>query len=159
MIGFLAEIGNRLADRWVAMLAVPGLLYLAATTTAFELGQGHALSYGSMSRQITAWAASPALKTVGGTALIIAAVLAGAALAGLSAAVLGSLVEVLWTLPGRRFPARWVATWRRKRSVNAKATADNPRASEARVRNAMATADRICLIEAANPPWIGDRLR
>jgi hypothetical protein len=59
--GLLAEIGQKLADRWAALLAVPGLLYLAAVTAAAVLGQGHALSYSALDRKITAWAADPVL--------------------------------------------------------------------------------------------------
>jgi hypothetical protein len=92
MTGFLAEVGQKLADRWAALVAVPGLLYLAAGTVAAVLGQGHALSYPDLSRKIAAWAASPALRSAGGTALVIAAVLAGSVAAGLAAAAGGKLV-------------------------------------------------------------------
>ena len=71
MTGFLGEIGQKLADRWAALLAVPGLLYLAAVTAAAVLGQRHAVSYPDLSRKIASWAASPALKSGGGTALIV----------------------------------------------------------------------------------------
>ena len=59
MTGFLGEIGQKLADRWAVLLAVPGLLYLAAVTAAAVLGQAHAVSYPALSRKITAWAAIP----------------------------------------------------------------------------------------------------
>lgn len=45
MIGFLGEIGQKLADRWAALLAIPGLLCLTAITAAAVLGQHNALSY------------------------------------------------------------------------------------------------------------------
>ena len=159
MIGFLGEIGQKLADRWAAQLAVPGLLYLAAVTAAVVLGQRQAVSYPAASGQVSAWAASPALKTAGGTVLIVAAVLAGSVVAGLAAAAGGRLTEILWTLPGVRPPARWLAGWRRDRSRHAKAVADDPDATPAQVREAITKADRICLIEADRPTWIGDRLR
>ncbi len=159
MTGFLGEIGQKLADRWAALLAVPGLLYLAAVTVAAVLGQTRALSYPDLSRKIAAWAASPALKSAGGTVLIVAAVLAGSVLAGLAAAAGGRFIEILWTLPGKRAPARWLAGWRRDRSQKAKAIADDPVSTPAQVRKAIARADRICLIEADRPTWIGDRLR
>jgi len=158
MTGFLGEIGQKLADRWAALLVVPGLLYLAAVTAAAVLGQGHALSYPDLSRKVTTWAASPALKSAGGTALIIAAVLAGSVIAGLAAAAGGRFIEILWTLPGNRAPARWLAAWRRDRSRTQKAIADTA-TTAAQLRKAIARADRICLIEADCPTWIGDRLR
>ncbi len=158
MTGFLGEIGKQLADRWAALLAVPGLLYLAVVTAAAVLGQAHALSYPDLSRKIAAWAASPALKSVGGTVLIVAAILAGSIMAGLVAAAGGRFIEILWTLPGEHVPGRWLADWRRDRSQHAKAIADTS-TDPAAVDKAIARADRICLIEADRPTWIGDRLR
>jgi hypothetical protein len=157
MTGFLA-VGQKLADRWAALIAVPGLLYLAAVTAAVVLGQEHALSYLDLSRKIAAWAASPALKSAGGTALIIAAVFAGSVAAGLVAAAGGRLAETVWTLPGDRPPAKWLADWRRDRSAKLKAIADTS-VDPAAVGRAIARADRICLVEPACPTWIGDRLR
>jgi hypothetical protein len=158
MTGFLGEIGQKLADRWAALLVVPGLLYLAAVTAAAVLGQGHALSYPDLSRKIAAWAASPASKSPGGTVLIVAAILAGSVVAGLAAAGGGRFTEIVWTLPGKRVPARWLADRRRERSREAKAIADTS-ADPAQVDKAIARADRICLIQADRPTWIGDRLR
>ena len=133
MTGFLTEIGSKLADRWVALLALPGLLYLAAVTAAAVLGQQHALSYPVLSGKITSWADGPVLKSAGGAVLIIAAVLAGSVLAGLAATAGGRFVEILWTLPGRHLPARWLTAWRRERSARAKVIADNPDSSPAQV--------------------------
>jgi hypothetical protein len=158
MTGFLTEVGQKLADRWVALLAVPGLLYLVGVTAAAVLGQGDALSYPDLSRKIADWAAGPALKSAGGTALIVAAILAGSLVAGLTVAAGGRLVEVLWTLPGNAVPARWLADRRRRRSARLKAiadTSDDPTV----VRIAISRADRICLVEPACPTWMGDRLR
>ena len=159
MTGFLGEIGQKLADRWAALLAIPGLLYLAAITAAVVLGQRHAVSYPALSRKITIWAASPVLKSAGGAVLIVAAILAGSVIAGLVTAAGGRYIEILWAMPGRRPPARWLADWRRKRSRDAKAIADNPDATPAQVRKAITQADRICLVEAGCPTWTGDRLR
>ncbi len=159
MTGFISEIGQKLADRWASLIAVPGLLYLAAVTVAAVLGQAHALSYPSLSRKITAWAASSVLRSAGGTALIILAVLAGSLVTGLVAAAGGRFFESVWTLPGRRPPARWLARWRQNRSRRQKAIADSRSATPAQVRKAIARADRICLVEAGSPTWIGDRLR
>jgi hypothetical protein len=158
MTGFLGEIGQKLADRWVALLAVPGLLFLAAVTAAAVLGQAHALDYPDLSRKIAAWADSPASKSVGGTVLIVVAILAGSVVAGLAAMAGGRFMEMLWTMPGKRVPAKWLADGRRNRSRKAKAIADTS-ADPAAVGKAIARANRICLIQADRPTWIGDRLR
>lgn len=159
MTGFLAEIGSKLADRWAALLVLPGLLYAAAVTAAAVLGQQHALSYTSLSRKVTAWAHSSALRPAGGTVLILSAILVGSVLAGLVAAAGGVFVETLWTLPGRHAPARWLANWRRERSRKAKAIADDELSTPAQVTKAIRQADRICLVQADYPTWMGDRLR
>jgi hypothetical protein len=159
MTGFLGEIGQKLADRWAALLAVPGLLYVAAVTAATVLGQHNALSYPAAQRQVSAWAASPELTSAGGAVLLIAGVLAGSVLVGLAAAAGGRLTEMLWMLPGKKPPARWLAVWRRNRSQRAKAAADDPKSSPGQVRRAIARADRICVVQADSPTWIGDRLR
>jgi hypothetical protein len=159
MTEFLGEIGKKLAERWVAFLAVPGLLYLAAVTCAVVLGQDHALDFASLSNQITRWAGSATLRSVGSAALIAAAVLAGSVVGGLAAAALGRLTEAIWTTAGRRRPAKWLTDWRRERSREAKHIADDPASSQLQVRKAIARADRICLVEADRPTWVGDRLR
>jgi hypothetical protein len=159
MTGFLTEIGSKLADRWAALLALPGLLYLAVVTAAAVLGQQHALSYPFLDQKITGWADSSVLKSVGGTVLIVAAILAGSVLAGLAATAGGRFIETLWTLPGRRAPARWLTDWRKRRARNAKAIADDEHSSPAQARKAIRQADRICLVEPDRPTWIGDRLR
>ena len=91
--------------------------------------------------------------------LIIAAVLAGSVIAGLAAAAGGRFIEMLWTLPGKPCLPGGLPSWRRGRSRKAKAIADDPDSTPAQVRKAIARADRICLIEADRPTWIGDRLR
>jgi NAD/NADP transhydrogenase beta subunit len=128
---FLGEIGRKLAERWIALLAVPGLLYIAAVTVAATLGQKDALNYVTLSQHITGWASSAALKSIGGTVLIVVAVLVGSVLAGLAATAFGRLVEIVWVMPGKRRPAKWLADWRRKRSRDAKHIADDPSASQA----------------------------
>jgi hypothetical protein len=159
MTGFLGEIGRKLAERWVALLAVPGLLYLGVITIAVALGQDHALDFSWWSRQVSRWADSAALRSTGGALLIAAAVLTASIAAGLAAAVLGRVTEIAWTAPGRHRPARWLTNWRRARSQHAKRIADDPASSVIQVRGAIARANRICLVEADRPTWIGDRLR
>ncbi len=159
MTSLLGQFGQKLLDRWATLLAVPGFLYLAALTVAAVLGQDHAVSHRTLVRRVTELAADPVLRSAGGTALVISAVFAGSVAAGLAAAAGGRFVERLWTLPGNRAPARWLAERRRELSRRHKAVADSEAASAAEVRAAIARADRICLVEAARPTWIGDRLR
>lgn len=159
MTGFLDEIGKKLAERWVALLAVPGLLYLAAVTAGAVLGQDHALDYPALSRQVTQWTDSPSLRSAGGTVLIIAGILAGSVLAGVAAAAAGQITQMVWMARGDRWPGRWLTGWRRARSQKYKRVADDPAATREQVRKAIEKADRICVIAPDRPTWIGDRLR
>ncbi|GGT65339.1 hypothetical protein [Actinomadura citrea] len=158
MNGFLSELGKKLAERWLSLLALPGMLYLAAVTVAMTLGHAHPLDLGELSHHITNWSSSRSFRSVGGTVLIMVVALLGSIVVGLAVGALGTVVEMVWTLPGRRGPARWLAARRRSRSRKAKDRADNA-TSEAELAEAIAAANRICLLEADRPTWIGDRLR
>jgi len=158
MTGFLTEAGQKLADRWAALLVLPGLLYLAAVTVAAVLGQHRALDYTAASRQASAWAASPALSSAGGAALLVAMLLTGSAAAGLAAAGGGRLVERCWTAPGHTRLTRPLTARRRARAGRWKQIADQSADPQA-VRRAIERAERICAVEPARPTWIGDRLR
>ncbi|HEU5024101.1 MAG TPA: hypothetical protein VFV01_04190 [Spirillospora sp.] len=158
MNGLLGEIGKKLAERWVSLLALPGLLFLGSAIVAVTLGHSHALDVGMLSERITKWSTAPGKRSFGAAALLLTSVLLGSVMVGVVATALGSAVEMLWTLPGERRPASWLADRRRKRSRDAKEAADTAQSPEQLAR-AIATADRICLVEANRPTWIGDRLR
>ncbi|WP_436764325.1 hypothetical protein [Streptosporangium sp. V21-05] len=161
MTGFLDELGKKLAERWLSLLVLPGLLYLAVLSVALIAGHGHALDPVPVTARVNAFA--PA--STGAVVLAAAAALAGAAGAGLAATALGRLTERLWTMRGRRWPARLAlrrrtARWktaddRFRRAVKASArTPDGPR----RVAEAVAAREAVGLVEPARPTWIGDRL-
>jgi hypothetical protein len=152
------EVGRKLAERWVSLLALPGLLFLGAGTAASVLGHRHALDIGFLSRRITTWSASRSLQSIGGATLVLATALLGSVAIGLACTALGTVVERLWTSPARHPPVSWLAERRRRRSCAAKEAADGA-TSKADLAGAIEAADRICLIEAERPTWIGDRLR
>lgn len=93
MGGLLGELGKKLAERWLSLLVLPGALYLAVVTAGYTLGHGDALSVGRLSHAISNAAGAPQATTVGGQVVLLAAVLAGAAAAGLAAQSLGSAIE------------------------------------------------------------------
>ncbi|MEU6409771.1 hypothetical protein [Microbispora sp. NPDC046933] len=158
MSGFLAEIGKKVAERWVALLALPGLLFLAAAVTSWTLGHRHALDPAVLGRQVTVWSTDPATRSFGGLVVIMVACTVGAVAVGLAASGLGHAVERLWALQGARAPARWLVTLRRRRFERAVRRVESAGTADAAAR-AIAMADRICLLQPARPTWIGDRLR
>ncbi|WP_436756752.1 hypothetical protein [Streptosporangium sp. V21-05] len=158
MNGFLGEIGKKIAERWVALLALPGLLFLAVAVTGWRLGHRHALETARLTEQITAWSADPGIRSPGGLVLIMVVCVLGAVASGLAATALGHATERLWTLRGARAPARWLVTLRRRRSARASRRVERATTPGAAAL-AIARADRICLLEPDRPAWIGDRLR
>ncbi|MEV5410335.1 hypothetical protein AB0K60_16040 [Thermopolyspora sp. NPDC052614] len=176
---FLGELGKKLAERWLTLLVLPGVLYLAVAATAHTLGHGHALDLQRLTGRITAWAASPSATTLGGQIVLLTAILAGAAALGLAAQALGALTERLilaadWRTwpPGPRHLAAWrvarrQSRWRQAhdtyhRLLNEATTAlattgqrpdptPRHRAYHDRLRVALEYPDR--------PTWSGDRLQ
>jgi hypothetical protein len=92
---FLTELSKKLAERWLSLLVLPGLLFLATGWVARTLGFTHALDHrmalAAAQKQTQMFTGQPV--TVG--ALVIA-VLLGAAAVGLLANALSKPVEQLW---------------------------------------------------------------
>ncbi|MFB8076948.1 hypothetical protein [Streptomyces sp. NPDC056013] len=115
MTTFLATLGGKLADTWVSLLVLPGLLYLAVASGASVLGHRHALDHGLLTARIDALADDPAAHAPG--TVIVFGVLLLVAAAGISrlAAALGAGVERLWLgdWPAPLRPAARALTQRR----------------------------------------------
>lgn len=174
MNAFLGELGKKLAERWLTLLVLPGLLYVAVVAVAGILGQRHATEPGVLRIWVDTLAAAPASRSPAGALAGAVGILTGAAGAGLAAAALGQLAQQAWTTPGRRAPARWLTSWRRRRWNRAYATVGT--ALQAATAHTAATASplpdpaanlsaavtacaRICPVQADRPTWIADRLR
>ncbi|MFC9398220.1 hypothetical protein ACFTWS_34460 [Streptomyces sp. NPDC057027] len=176
--GFLTALGQKLAERWLTLLVLPGALFLAVATAAHTLGQAHALDWRLLVSRVTGWAEEPAASTVGGQVVLLGAVLAAAAAAGLAAQGAGTLVQrtVLaadwhsWPSPLRRGAralvtrrrARWtstVARYHRQLDNDALALARSGRRADPGVRHALHRALlRVAAEEPDRPTWSGDRL-
>ncbi|WP_267715311.1 hypothetical protein [Streptomyces sp. CoH17] len=177
MGGLLTEVGRKLAEKWVTLLALPGALYLAVATAAVSLGHTHPFDLSRTADRITAWADRSAAAGGGGQVVLLLAVLAAAAMAGLAAQALGSLLERLWlaadwpawprparTLAARRTARRrraWIAaarTWHRRRDDDIRSLASGNRADPAARHAAERAMTRIAVEEPTRPTWSGDRL-
>jgi hypothetical protein len=156
---------------------LPGVLYLAAVVTARVLGHAHAFGISRLTDQITAWADAPAVGTIGGQVVLLAAVLAGAAVVGLTAQAVGSLAEQLhlaadWQAwpPGVRHLAHWrttrrqrrwsaaAADWHRSRQDAARALTRGDTGDPAVRHAAYAAMMRISYEHPDRPTWSGDRI-
>ena len=169
MTPLLGQLGTRLLDRWIALLVVPGSLFVGAAVVGVALGQRDALDVD----RLIAWAGrrsqAPLWSHPAGFVLTLAGFALAAAGVGLAAQLLGAgqLVWWLgsWPAPLRGWSARRVnlrrERWNRLQNqfADLATTADDPRpdldgiaAALADRRNRMATA------EPRRPTWIGDQL-
>lgn len=96
MTAFLATLGGKLADTWLSLLVLPGLLYLAVMSAASVLGHGHPFDHGRLTGRIDTLAGGPAAHSPGSVVLVAALVLAASAGVSRLAAALGGGVERLW---------------------------------------------------------------
>ncbi|MFE9635724.1 hypothetical protein [Streptomyces sp. NPDC006463] len=117
MTAFLATLGGKLADTWLSLLVLPGLLYLAVMSAASVLGHGHAFDHGRLTGRIDTLAGGPAAHSPGSVVLVAALVLAASAGVSRLAAALGGGVERLWLgdWPAPLRPAARALTLRRVR--------------------------------------------
>ncbi|MBJ7902515.1 hypothetical protein IF655_04315 [Streptomyces sp. DSM 110735] len=173
MNAFLGALSGKLAERWLALLAIPGLVYLVALATAVTLGQSHWNDTGRLRTRLDSLAEAPGAHSPGALAVAAVAVLAGAALTGTAAQALGALIERTW-LMAPRGPLTRLLTARRLRRWR---TADTDyrtalvAAGRARLRGRdgadaltgeaearYAERNRIALVRPRHPFWTGDRV-
>ncbi|MGC0386350.1 hypothetical protein [Streptomyces sp. SAI-129] len=144
--GFLSALGGRIAERWLAALALPGLLFLAAVTTAMVLGHEHWSDLERLRAWLDTIAESPASRSAGTVVLVAAGVLAGAAVAGAAAQSLGTGVELLWCAEPYGPVLRYLADRRSRRW----------RAADATFRTALVAAGRARIEGAGDADRLAD---
>ncbi|MBB2910637.1 hypothetical protein FHS43_001900 [Streptosporangium becharense] len=173
---FLSELGKKLAERWLTLLVLPGLIYLTCAAIALTLGQRNALNPAALGDAVNRLAAQPSMATPGALVLLVAGVLAAAAAAGLAAAGLGRLTERVWNAEGRHRIIRPLTGIRRKRwdraddrvreqirsaaaAARDHARSGTPAPPAAQVAALIAARQEIGLTRPQRPTWIADRLR
>ncbi len=175
MGGFLDELGKKLADRWLQLLVLPGAFYLAVAIAARVLGQSRPFDFHRLTTQVIAWAKAPATTTVGGQVVLLAAALAGATAAGLTAQALGSLIERValatgwrtWKPPLRQLAAKRVddrqRRWDAQHATYSRLywlAVDDDRDPAKRTERyaAYGARTRIAPERPERPTWSGDRI-
>ncbi|MBA5221653.1 hypothetical protein [Streptomyces griseoaurantiacus] len=176
MGGLLSELSKKLAERWLTLLVLPGALYLAVTAAGRTLGQSAALDVGRLTHGISDAARAPQVATAGGQVVLLAAILVGAAAAGLAAQSLGSVVERValatgwgaWPWPFgelaelhvARRQLRWDAARAEYEALRfrerAPRLADRPKSRER--HRAARRCERISVERPERPSWSGDRI-
>lgn len=173
----LGELGKKLAERWLSLLVLPGAFYLAMVVAARTLGHRHALDPHRLTTQIATWSKSPAVTGTSGQAVLLAAVVAGAAGVGFAAQAFGAMVERLvlaagwrtWPWPLRPLAARAIkrrrvlwdadhAMYHRLYDEAEHARTTGIRVDPAERQAAHRRRTRIALERPERPTWSGDRI-
>ncbi|GLL05108.1 hypothetical protein [Dactylosporangium matsuzakiense] len=165
VIGLLGDSGKQLAQRFLATLALPGVLFVAVTSVAVALGQRHSLDVDRLlsatDRVIGRFDGRPVPALLGA----VAAALTACAIATVCSS-LGSVVQRLWVADRPRWLIGGLADRRRRRWDTAdKAFAAAEVGADRTVReqrrelaDLAAARNAIALVRPARATWIGDRL-
>lgn len=121
MTAFLGALGDRIAERWLALLALPGLVYLVTAATAVTLGQRHWHDTGRLRTRLDSLADAPGAHSAGAIAVAAVGVLAAAAAVGAAAQTAGAWAEKIWLMAGRGPVARRLTERRQRRWKDADA--------------------------------------
>jgi hypothetical protein len=97
--GVLDEIGGKLADRWVSLLALPGMLFLGTAWAAHVLGWSRPFDAGRLVREVARYADWVHRHGGAGLFLVLVGVLLLAVVPGLVVQALARLVQVVWLGP------------------------------------------------------------
>ncbi|MFD9960033.1 hypothetical protein [Amycolatopsis sp. NPDC058986] len=168
MSAFLSELGRKLAEKWLSLLVLPGLLLLGACLAGGVLGQAHWADTTRLTAVARSW--STAVQASGAVlaVMIAAAVLLAAAALGVAATGLGWAVRKVWLDPWPRWAGWLLVRSRRARWNRATAAyetilldarnADDPEAARQELDRLAGRRNRIGLVRPGRPTWIGDRM-
>lgn len=162
MDGLLDELGKKIADRWLASVLLPGLVWVFVAVLARQLGWAHALDTRSAERFVRRLTGS---HSVAQEVAVAAGFLIAAVGVAMAASGLATVVRRIWVAPSGHAPMRWFRGIRQWRWTRAK------RQAERLERIALGTAKPVDFAAARarqaaislEPPesatWIGDRWR
>jgi hypothetical protein len=156
MVTFFGELAQKLADRWLTLLVIPGALWLATVTVAIKLGNAHWANARLLVRELSGLLAG--VHGAAETGAILAGALVAAAAAGIGAQAIGAVIGGLWLAewPGWLGPCDRYLTGRRRqtwdslggRIEQAEAGVREARLALARARLARAAGDSAAAAKA-----------
>jgi hypothetical protein len=164
MTDFLSVVGKQVARRWLAFLALPGVLFLSAAAVAHTLGQRRSLDLRMVVHTASDLAARFEGRPLPAVLLGIGVAVAAAAV-GVLAQGAGTAVQLAWLVTSLPWPGGRLIGWRRQARERRWLEAHR-RYQEARKANADQTAlaelaqarNRIGIVKPCHPTWTGDRL-
>ncbi|MFJ9815557.1 hypothetical protein ACIRU3_09830 [Streptomyces sp. NPDC101151] len=159
LTGLVTDVGRKLAERWAAVLVLPGLVFTALAAVGLTLGQRHWADRELLRQRLRALTADGAGSMR--TAVLLLGVLAASfAVALLADALAGPYERALqgsWPGPLGRLADR--LTERRRRGWAARDEACRDAEGTAQSGALEAARNEVALVRPQCPTWIGDRLR
>jgi hypothetical protein len=166
MNAFLAEVGRRLAERWLTLLVLPGILFVGTVAVGATLRHRHWNDTARLTvagRRLAAGLAAQGSVAVG---LALIATLLAAAAAGLAARGVAGAVQRLWLglwPPPHRAPARLLIRRRQRRWLRlheryARLVGTPGAATRDTVEAVAAARNRISVGRPSRATWMGDRI-
>ncbi|MDG4758238.1 hypothetical protein [Micromonospora sp. WMMD710] len=170
MNALIASLGGKLAERWLAGLALPGVVFVAVAAAAVRLGHAHWWDLRLLRQEVERLALGAPARGTGSALLIVLGVVVASVVAAMAAQSLERLVVAFWTQDWgrvgdavtRRRRRRWNAAMDRYETAlrdKARRLRSGDAAGPLPDTQALARAcDRIALTEPDRPTWIGDRM-
>ncbi|MGW4528985.1 hypothetical protein [Amycolatopsis sp. NPDC004378] len=164
MNAFFDEVGRKLADRWLTVLLLPGLLFCGAALAAVALGHAHALDAGRFVSDTVGRVATIRRGDSASPWVLIPVLALAACAAALGARFLGGMVRRVWLGQWPGWTRRLLAPLVRKRARRWQAAADAyadavlGQAGDNAVERLAARRNAIALAPPTRPSWTGDRI-
>jgi hypothetical protein len=168
--GFFQQLAKALADRWISLLVLPGAFFLGAVWLSVTLGQADAWNVALLTRRADSTATKIADLPSGAQALLVVAVLAGAAGVGFVVQTLAGVTRRVWLGPWprpfdrvaaartARRRARWHRLVEERRALEATPPAARTPEQQHRIDLAAHRVTRLAMAEPGRPTWMGDRV-
>lgn len=164
MTGFFQELAKKLAERWVALLVLPGILFVVGAVVGLHLRHAHALDPATAAAFVTARTTAITKWPGGAQAALVVGLLIAASTTGLlvqgTAGATRRLFLGRWParLLTRRRADRWTALLARRRELVAAHPAETRKPEQQREIDAVAAKmNAIALAAPGRPTWMGDR--
>ncbi|HTJ35813.1 MAG TPA: hypothetical protein VL738_21540 [Dactylosporangium sp.] len=159
MTGFLSELGKKAAEKWLALIVLPGLLFVAVAWAGWTLRRhGVWFDPAPLRAEVTRWSAERP------EALVLAAAGALLAAAGIAQLARGLArgVERLWFATGlgalgRRLTRRRERLWEARDRAYDRALLSSDAGAD--LDALLAARNAICPVRPARPTWMADRVR
>lgn len=171
MNDFFGELAKKLAEQWLSLVAIPGLLFIAAAWTGLQLGHAHALDPHQLVDAATKASSAIGQQPGATQAAAVLGLLLVSIIVGLAVQALVGPVRAIylgqWPRGMRRFGDlltrnrrnRWTTLFEERTALQGKYPERERTALQQREIDRLAERiNRIAMAEPRRPTWTGDRV-